>query len=269
MNLEVPELNYYVELDCLLDTRLGTLAKINPGADVAVIESGKYYQRYEDNFSALVNIPKEVFDHHYGHRDKETLKLSRTTLVYKLINDAMSDNYLKFMQNIIDHPPTLHVNIYPYELTADESAELKALLSNIMISYSVKIIRENPETLPPWKLLRRFGNAWMYNFDDYIRPFYRELEKRPSGGIVLHFPAICRGETTYGLDEEEIVHGFTRVQDGLAGYLTLDFGLAFDYSFHLHTTAPKSGVEFEPAVNEENLEEVAAKEHHELDQMTL
>lgn len=259
---------HYVELDVLLDTRLGTLAKINSGYPEQMLLSGKYYDRFHDRFDFFIDIDRDAYQREYTHRDLETLKLSKTTLVYKMINNELTESYYRYIQNINDSPPKVVVNTWPYILNKAEQKAMRAVLATILITYDIKLIREDPVKLPPWELAKDYRHLWMYDLDAYLKPHYRGFNKHFCGGAVFHFPAIAQGNFDQTVDEESLVSGFTELQEGLAGVMVLDFIPSFNFSFHLHTTDPK-GLEEETdegiIETEADLAKVAAEERHDLD----
>lgn len=257
---------HYVELDVLLDTRLATLTSIHPSLAEKMILSGKYYDRYHDVFDQFIDVDMAVYDHHYGHRDIEVLKLAKSTLVYKLINNEISEGYYKFMQGMIDHPPTVVVNYYPYELNKQEKKEMEAVLATIFITYDVKLMSKDPALLSPSRLASEYAHCWMYDRDQYLRPFYRNLNMSPAHETIFHFPALAQGRDAELATADQIVDGLSRLQEGLAGFMVMDFIPAFNFSFHLHTTDVKGEYQTKASTLETttDLEREAEAERHDL-----
>lgn len=257
---------HYVELDVLLDTRLATLAQMDPKLAEKMIISGKYYDRYHDVFSEFIDVDMAEYQHHYGHRNIDTLKLAKGTLVYKLINNEISGGYYKYMQGLVDYPPRIVVNYFPYQLSKSEVKEMEAVLATLFVTYDVKLVSKNPATLSPATLASEYVHCWMYDRDEYLKPFYRNLDKTPAHETVFHFPAIAQGKDAHLATADQIVDGLSRLQEGLAGFMAMDFIPAFNFSFHLHTTDVKGEYRNEASTLETtaDLEREAEAERHDL-----
>lgn len=227
----------YVELDCLLDTRLGTVSTIDNKAGEQLIAGGKYYSRWHDRIWELCAVSEVKYSQDYGWRDKETLKHSKTTLVYKALNDVLFDEHDKYMRGIIHKAPSVTVNIYPYDV---DKKSIELLLSNLLVTPWITVISENPEKLPPWEIGKKYTHIWQYDFDTYLKPFYRELGEKGAGTAIYHFPALARGKNKQGVTDAQLVDGIMRLSENMRGVMTVLFEPVYNYCFHLHTTPLKT-----------------------------
>lgn len=111
----------YITLDALLDTRIGTLEKIDPELPLKVL-SNNYYERTDDFFEG---VDSTVFQELYAKRDLETLSKSVLTNAIKLVNDIVvnrlneskTDSYVKDLKVV--------VNVYPYELDKETMIDIR------------------------------------------------------------------------------------------------------------------------------------------------
>jgi hypothetical protein len=115
-----------VMIDCLLDTRLGTIAKLDTELARKVVSSETYFTREEDRFEGVNDI---LFKNAYLTRDKSTLTHSVMT--------AMVSGWLRGMINQLkeqaltgpEHDRVrVDVNIYPYQFSDEEKDELCKVL---------------------------------------------------------------------------------------------------------------------------------------------
>ena len=115
-----------VSLDCLLDTRLATVSKINLDIANKLLDGDDYHTRDQDVF---VGIDKEYFKEVYKNRDIETLKKSSLTNIVPLLRHLVS----KLKEQSIVRPfhdgGNIVVNMYPYKLTIDEQDEICAAIA--------------------------------------------------------------------------------------------------------------------------------------------
>lgn len=155
----------YVTLDCLLDTRLGTLAMVNESLMERTLLSG-YVVREEENFPPL---KKETFLELYKTRDKEVLKISPMTICVQMVTELA----LKVMTRAVDTPIAtgvqIVINTYPYKLTDTEAKDL--ITSFIVFTQefiSVKVIYLPEEDLTPSYCAKNFNLMVMYNYDEWL-----------------------------------------------------------------------------------------------------
>ena len=112
-----------IEIDCLLDTRLGTLAKFNPDlANVILTDTENlYHERKTDDFPG---ISRETFYSLYHDRDIETMFNSRPTNIIKFL----IKNHLELATNLRSQAKNetlvYQINVFPYLLTPVEQEDL-------------------------------------------------------------------------------------------------------------------------------------------------
>ncbi len=118
-----------VDLDLLLDTRVGTLFKINPEEAKLILERG-FRERISDTLDGYSDvIGTDEYIAAYEDRDVSTLVLSRPT---RLLTEFVTE-YRRLIFILSDNFTTLNdccliVNIHPYDLT---DAELVAIKESI------------------------------------------------------------------------------------------------------------------------------------------
>jgi hypothetical protein len=106
----------YVDLDCLLDTRLGTLAKINPELASNALMNG-YHERDEDIFEG---VGVEDYRKAYEARDVDTLTLSVITGMFSFLHECVLAAFKRIQIDGIFDAIQLEVNYWPYELDDEE-----------------------------------------------------------------------------------------------------------------------------------------------------
>ncbi len=179
----------YVSLDCLLDTRLGTLALVNEDLVEAVIKNN-YLVREEENFPPL---KKQTFLDLYKTRDKEVLKLSPLTLCCEMVSDMA----LGILTKAVDTPyftgVEIVINTYPYKLTQEEEKDLLTsfvILTNKFIC--IRLINVSVEDLKPDWCCKSFACMVMYNYDEWLE--YHVVNKNfqniKSAEMVVYGPKI-------------------------------------------------------------------------------
>lgn len=137
-----------VDLDLLLDTRVGTLFKINPEEAQRILDRG-FRLRTSDTLELYSDIiSTEEYIRAYEDRDVSTLTLSRPT---KLLTDFVSE-YRRLLFVLSDKFSTLNdccliVNIHPYDLNDEEAAGIKEAMEYYLgDEVPVRIARFNLES---------------------------------------------------------------------------------------------------------------------------
>lgn len=129
-DIKVKVSRFFTDLDCILDTRMGTLLLMDPECTERVTKSG-YFDRDRDLFDG---INREKFKVKYQKRNKQTLGASIMTPVIGLIREYCKQVYEQNAKSPFVQEPRLVINTYPYELTDDEKHKLM-----IGIQYRTKI----------------------------------------------------------------------------------------------------------------------------------
>jgi len=116
----------YLDLDAILDTRLGVLYTLDQGLYEYYQNEGKkeYKNRLIDEFDY---IPNKVFRYYYNRRNKFILKHSKLTPLLAILNITIDDMVSKrVMADKSIKKLKIDVNYYPYKLDEDEILKLKA-----------------------------------------------------------------------------------------------------------------------------------------------
>ena len=117
----------YVDLDALLDTRLGTIAKINREVAAELATSDDYRNRVIDQFTG---IDTDAFKREYAARDEETLSLSMMSEAVAFIGSLIKDLFLQSKATPFYDAVTLTINTSPYVLDDDIKTEIGAAVAH-------------------------------------------------------------------------------------------------------------------------------------------
>jgi hypothetical protein len=181
----------YLDLDAILDTRLGLLFNISPDLAKDVITHG-YKNRDEDIFPG---ISKARFVELYANRNKSVLINATITSVIKFVDSFIID----IIKNTINTPmvgqPIIYLNIYPYQLVDVE----KKLIGNAIGAAtkgwaSIELINVDPKLITPSFLKEKVGVAIMYEYHNWLRDHVENLKRDPSPGLGLLGPMLYFGD---------------------------------------------------------------------------
>lgn len=151
-----------VELDALLDTRLGTLVTEDMGALEKVIDDG-YHLRYVDKFKCCPNF-KEL----YKNRTKDILVNSLMTYVGPHLYDFFKKT---IKANLSTSPfkkiPKILLNTYPYVLSVDEIKIIKSALTKLTLCQNIDTVYLGVSDLTP-NFLKTLSVIYMYDYSLWV-----------------------------------------------------------------------------------------------------
>lgn len=183
-------------LDALLDTRLGTLAKINlEGAKGLDLDA--YRRRLSDEFSYLFpGFNEEEYREAYKNRNVETLMYSRPTLLsfgIGLMVEGMERG--QTVNTVSGGAVEIDINFWPYSVTDDE----KTLILQSIAARTGILSPLNSVFFPPPALTTEFikrsdwGLIVLYDLDEWFRAVFTP-DKLPVliPDVTLMAPALVR-----------------------------------------------------------------------------
>lgn len=157
--------SFLVDLDAIMDTRLGTLMQLHPGLFEQCLALD-YHLREAEVFP---NVPMNIFKEVYDGRDRDTLKVSLITRIpdyIKIVVDSFKKN--KILSKI-DNKTIVDLNIYPYKLTDEEiqnyCEELSLKLGEDVI---VRPVNYSPKDLTPTIVKNEYSCIIKYNFNTWL-----------------------------------------------------------------------------------------------------
>lgn len=159
----------YVELDALLDTRIATIAILDPEMAKDAIMSPKYHNRQRDKFSEVCGIDDELYQKAYNERSSETLK--HATLSHFSIIMMNIVRELEKQADNIPNPESFHVdlNVWPYELADQERIHIELAVQRFCgIQTTIRSINVPYSELTPKIIKDNYPIVMMYNFNDWL-----------------------------------------------------------------------------------------------------
>lgn len=157
-------ISVYVELDCLLDTRLGILKQYYPDKWHEVILDD-YHTRVCDIFKG---VDQDEFRELYKNRGIGIIEKSVLTPCFALVNKVL----FTLMKDLPDDPEfesvSLTVNTYPYFLDEEGLNDiLKAIRKWVDFKVDVHFIHIPPKALTPPEVKAKYIALIMYDFNTW------------------------------------------------------------------------------------------------------
>lgn len=181
--------NIYFPLDAILDTRLGTLAKMGNDYAVEALSSGRYHKRMIDEFHG---VPKQVFRDAYAQRDLETLRLSVVTNLVFFLRRLIKDSLIASIVNQRPEKLCFTVNVYPYACDDDEFVDMLigCIRFHTYSTSSVKIVSIPDEELTPEFCGKNFQIMVMYDWINWVDKHKKFFETKGIPGTTIIVPEI-------------------------------------------------------------------------------
>ncbi len=220
----------YVPLDVILDTRIGTLARML-GDDVVVdiLQQG-YHSRQDDKYPG---VDVDAYKRLYSARDLETLKASTLTNAVDLIAKTIIALLEQAMEGPYHIGVRVVVNTYPYHVSAEETASITRviagklkIIAEVGVPIEVESIHLPLSALTPSYCKDHFKALLMYEYEEWLGLQHRALMQQAIPEITLITPAIYH-EKTPTLSElketvEEIAHPFYVLFESLKPFISLE-----------------------------------------------
>lgn len=216
-----------VELDCLLDTRLGTLIKLDESVATEVIKSD-YHLRESDRWNELVDIEVDQagYDYLYRSRDVDTLKLSKITSLLPVLSKMLADVCESSLSDIESEGVQLHINYHPYKLSDTDIEALKqALRYHLTLPVELSFVSIPMVGLMPSVVKDTYDGVIMYDIDGWLKKHQNALIECAMPTVIFMGPAIYFNEKpTAEQVREEIGDEYTpfqAIEIVLAEYIAL------------------------------------------------
>lgn len=188
----------YVEVDGLLDTRLGTIGLLSPEIARKTISSGAYIEREVDEFEGVGQLE---FKMAYADRTNKTLHNSVMSglvfhlrgLVWQLKKQALT---MPFHDGV-----RLSINLYPYSFSEAEQEEFTRVLmyrlnggeseeAHEQDLVAVEYLNVAPESLTPAHCKASFGAMYMYNPWHWLNLHTEALKTVRLPEVIIYAPRL-------------------------------------------------------------------------------
>jgi len=205
MSHEKRPLGIYIDLDCILDTRMGTLATIDPDRAIPLLEDIRYYHREIDEFP---NFTKEEFEKVYSNRDMNILAKSTITNLIFDLQEIINDLYQETLSHPLYYGIKVFLNIHPYTLYKEDANEIKRALEfhlfgeeRVEMVNSIEIIDIPLEQLDCLYIYNNLNHLFIYHYPEWLNARLLEFLHKGLPEVCVYFPRINQD---YVPDKEDI-----------------------------------------------------------------
>lgn len=177
----------YVELDCILDTRLATVARLNPEAATALL-NGDYYTRAQDKFEG---VDMAAYKELYANRDGETLRRSMHTDILPLISHLAGTLREQAIKRPYHDGGAFVVNYWPYNLAPEVIEVIQRAITVRVAGMSTVFMRSiRPKDLTPKYCKQHYSLMVMYDYGTWLDLHGKAFEKCRLADVTMLAPAL-------------------------------------------------------------------------------
>lgn len=189
----------YVDLDCILDTRMGTIMTIDKDIGLGLIDNREYYEREIDEFHG---IDKEIFKERYKKRDKEVLMNS---LLTNLVID-LKDMVQEIRDETTTHPlysgVKVFINTHPYDLSEREIEAIRQVMHTHLYGVAmIEMIKRPLQLVDCMYIKDNLNHLFIYQYNKWLNARQMEFDHKGMADVSVYFPKI---NWNYVPDKEDI-----------------------------------------------------------------
>lgn len=153
---------FYVELDCILDTRLSLVSNYGDKAVEIALQKG-YLTRLTDTFEG---IDPEDYKTAYANRNNAILKNAMMTPVLNMMREFITETIKTSINSPFKLTPRIVINAHPYRFTQDEEEVLLSTIAYKLDSAcDISLIYKPMESITPDIVKNTYSIMVMYRYD--------------------------------------------------------------------------------------------------------
>lgn len=181
-------LGIYIDLDSILDTRMGTLMVIDSDKAKELITSDSYYTRETEEFDGF---DKAIFDRVYQSHDKRILENSTLSNMVFVLRDAVKDMFASLLEHPTYKDLTVYVNTYPYKLNQKEILDIQAAIHHYTDELAnIKMIYKTLAEVDCLWVYKHVSHLFIYHYSDWLNLRAKELAHKGLPFTSLYSPRI-------------------------------------------------------------------------------
>jgi hypothetical protein len=215
-----------LELDSILDTRLSLLVTKFPDRIDDILKI--YFSRATNEFDGIISY--EDFNSLYRQRDRSVLKNAVMCKTILLVKDFVDTALENMIQTSVEIPPKLILNIYPYDLSAEE---IKLILTSMIFHIGNKVDIEvayiRHEDILPSKMLNSLWGYLKFDYynwlDDIGEKFKDNRERCPDTKLITpaYFPVKNKDISKLFTQDGKRIDPFFYFKTGLSYIIDIEF----------------------------------------------
>lgn len=219
------QVNCYVPLDALLDTRIGTIDKI-AGSDGLALVADWYHTRTADKFNRKGSqLTQERYDAAWKLRDEDTLRRTRMTFVPQYLLNLVSRYNTSHGMPVMAAKYKITINLWPYQLSDERVQQLQEIMQLYTSGVAeIAVDYIDPADLTVAYLKATYSLCIMYEFNAWLNMHKEEFTQTQMPGTVIIAPELYLADVPDELIETaKKTDGFAGVSLALCALCTVVF----------------------------------------------
>lgn len=200
-----------IDLDSLMDTRLGVLDTIDPALAKHIVKSTTYWDREHTDWSALTDgaLDNATFQEHWDARDNRVLEASMMSGMIPVLAKILSDYHRNMQDGMVQEDVGIDVNIWPYHLEIEELDVIReALQAYLYDDLEVSFCSRPMTELTPLVMHEHYAAVILFDFQPWIKYHCFNIAKQRCPGLNLIVPKLFErdpSKLSVESKEEEVI----------------------------------------------------------------
>lgn len=194
-----------IDLDCLLDTRLGLINHLNPEVASRIAKQEHYWSRDFTDWELLTEgeITNEQFNTAWKERGNDVIKQSMMTSIFLPLESTLATHRINKEEGLSDFDVALVINEWPYTLSDDVHDAIKeAVRFHLSGNPLVIFTRTSLDELTPQHMVDNYHQVYMFDFLPWIKRHGFALEKIHAPDLTVVVPRLF-DQDPHDLDTEQ------------------------------------------------------------------
>lgn len=194
-----------VDLDCILDTRLGVAESLQPGLANTLL-GNDWSNRTRDNLIwELGSFTEAEYKEAYGRRDYKVLAKSLRTGITSFIDHELTEFTYTHDVDKGEISYAVNVNVYPYILSKSEAKELVRTVRVLIPSVSkVELFSLDPRMLSgDWLVGSEYTHYYTYDINLWLKRHSTKVISSPVPRLSVIGPRLRENELDELSDKEK------------------------------------------------------------------
>lgn len=216
--------NVLIDIDCLLDTRLGLFHQAFPSA-FKKLDLTSYCDRNHNRLWELFGISKKRWDKRWRERTVAAMESCQPTTLLFNLKPIIVNKYIDGKTSPVHDPLHLYINIYPYRLSDEERVEVvNAVREWTMEDIDIETVYLAPRKMTPSIIKERYQSIFMLDFVSWMETHGPELADARMPCVMFNVPAFVHDDNKELMSaaDRESIDPFKLTQQSLAEYLSLE-----------------------------------------------
>lgn len=200
------ESKIYIDLDSIIDTRLGTIATLNQAVASELLKQGVYWNRETDDMQTLTSggVSQDAYMELYQNRTVDVLKVSYITGIFAPLTKLIAENEVARSSGAINKEISFEINLYPYEMELEEIEAFTSLFKyRLGVDCKVTYCSVSPALLTAKYLTDNYAAAFMYHFTDWIKVNLKNILERKHPDFTLVAPKLFEKDVSSLSNDEK------------------------------------------------------------------